>query len=149
MEGIGHADMVVGLVRAFRHHHEGRHAGEVGLIGDGDQIEQQIDLFVEVVELADRTLGNLHAGDVGGRDDGDAPFDFPHALQILLEGRAIGGAQFALERPGAVQNQVEQAVGLAGVQDAFLGRGRAEQRVEDLLRVVLHRQRRWCRGTTT
>ena len=124
MEGIGHADVVVGLVRAFRHHDVRGHAGQVRLIGDGDQIEQQIDLLVEVVELADRTLGNLHAGDVGGRDDGDAPFDLAHALQILLEGRAIGGAQLALERLRAVQNQVEQAVGLAGVQDAFLRRGR-------------------------
>ena len=63
----GNADVVVGLVRAFRHHDVGNHAREVGLVGDRDQIENQVDLLVEVVARPDRALRNLHAGNVGGR----------------------------------------------------------------------------------
>src|SRR5687767_10410166 len=103
MERVGHADVVVGLVRAFRHHDVRGDAGQVGLIGDGNQIEEKVDLLVEVVELADRTLGNAHPGNVGGGDDGDAAFDLPHAFQVLLEGGAVGGAQFALKRLRAVE----------------------------------------------
>ena len=61
MEGVGHADVVVGPVRALGHHDVGGHARQVGLIGERDQVEQQVDLLVEVVQLADRRLGNVIA----------------------------------------------------------------------------------------
>ena len=56
-----------------------------GLIGDGDQIEQKIDLLVELVVHADRALRNLHIADIRGRDDRRAPFDFTHAFEILIQ----------------------------------------------------------------
>ncbi len=49
VEGLGNPDMVVGLVRAFSDHDVGSHAGDVGLIGDRDQIEKKFDLLVEIV----------------------------------------------------------------------------------------------------
>ena len=55
-----------------------------------------------------------------------APFDFTNAFQIAVESDAIGGAELPLERLGAVQDQVEQAVGLLGDQDPFQRRGLAE-----------------------
>ncbi len=59
MEGVRHADVVVGAVRPFGDHDVGRDTREVGLIGQRDQIEEQIDLLVERVQLADRRLAAL------------------------------------------------------------------------------------------
>ena len=104
MERIGHPNVVVGLVRAFSHHEVRGDTGNVRLVRDRDQIEHEINLFVELVVHADGTFGNLHAGDIRGRDDLRASFDFAHALQILIHPCTIAGPQLRLERLRARQN---------------------------------------------
>ena len=47
MEGVRHADVIIGPVRAFGDHDVGGHAREIGLIGNRDQIEHQPHLLVE------------------------------------------------------------------------------------------------------
>ena len=136
MERIGHTHVVVGLVRAFSRHQVRGDASNIRLVGDREQIEHEINLLVEFVVHTDGAFGNLHAGDIGGRNNARPSFDFAHALQVLLHPCAIRGSQLRLECLRAVQNHVEQAVGFACVQDALLWRRCPEQLVENLLRVV-------------
>jgi hypothetical protein len=59
MERVGHADVVVGAVRAFGDHDVRGDARQIGLVGQRDQIEQQIDLRAKLVQLANRSLGHI------------------------------------------------------------------------------------------
>ena len=62
MEGIRHADVIVGPVRAFADHDVGGDARQIGLIGNRDQIEQQPHFLIDRNILLGRgKLGRLYA----------------------------------------------------------------------------------------
>ncbi len=57
MEGIGHADMVVGTIGPFADHDVRRYAGNVCLVGKRNQIEHQAHLLIEIGQLTDWCVG--------------------------------------------------------------------------------------------
>ena len=64
-------------------------------------------------------------------------------LQVTVENGAVVASQFALELFGAVQDQIQNAVGLTADECALLRRvAFTEQLQEDFARIVFHRQRR-------
>jgi len=76
MEGVRHADGIIGPVRAFADHDVGGHPREIGLIGNRDQIEQQPHLLIDRhILLCHRYLGRRHARDIAVLRKLNAPFD--------------------------------------------------------------------------
>ena len=89
----GHADVVVGAVGAFGHHDVRGHARQVRLVGQRDQVEQQVDLRAERVQLADRRLRHVDARQVAARRQLHAPLDLAHRLEVVVEDHAIARAR--------------------------------------------------------
>ena len=104
MERIRNADVVVGAVRAFRDHDVGRHAREVGLVRERDQVEHQLDLLAEVFQFPDGSIGNLERRQILRRRHLRAPLDLANAFQIAVENGAVAAPEVALQaswcRPG-------------------------------------------------
>ena len=143
VERIRHANVVVGAIGAFRHHHVSGHARQVGLVGERQQVELQLHLRIEVVQFAGRCLGQFRSADVLRLRLLHAALDLPHAFQVVVERDPISGAQIALEGSRTLLDQVQDARSLLHQRGAlFGGVAFAEELRKHLARVVFHRQRR-------
>ena len=110
MEGVRHADVIIGPVRAFADHDVGGNAREIGLIGNRDQIEQQPHLLVDRrILLGLRYLGRLHAREIAVLRKLNAPLDFSHRVQVAVEEHFIARAQLLLQRPGTLGDEIKDA----------------------------------------
>ena len=113
--------MIIGPVRAFAGHDVGGHAREIGLIGDRDQVEQQLHLLVErIILLGQRYLGRLHAREIAVRCKLNAPFDLSHRLQVAVEAHFIARAQLQLQRLRTLGDEIEDALFLPDDGHALL-----------------------------
>jgi hypothetical protein len=102
--------MIIGPVRAFADHDVGGHAREIGLIRNRDQIEQQPHFLIDRhILLGRRYLGRLHAREIAVLRKLNAPFDLSHRVQIAVEEHLIARAQFLLQRPGTLGDEIEDA----------------------------------------
>src|SRR5690606_37799497 len=78
-----------------------------------NQVEHQLDLLVELVELADRRLRQIDAGEVALLRALDAPLDLAHGVEILREDRAVARTERLLQRLRPVRDEVEETARLA------------------------------------
>ena len=102
--------MIVGPVRAFADHDVGRHARKIGLIGNRDQVEHQLDLRVERILLAPRRLGCLHArGQITVLRKLNAPFDLSHRVEVTVENHFVARTQVQLQRFGTLRDEIKDA----------------------------------------
>ncbi len=123
MEGVRHADVIIGPVRAFADHDVGGHAGEIGLIGNCDQVEQQPHLLVDRnILLGHRYLRRFHAREIAALCKLNAPFDLSHRVQVVVEEHFIARAQFLLQRPGTLGDEIKDAPFLPDDGHALLRR---------------------------
>src|SRR5439155_3311648 len=104
--------MVVGPVGAFRDHDVGSYAGQIRLIGEGEQIEHQFHLLREVFQFPNGSLRNLEGGKILSTGLLRAPLDFANAFQIPVKNGAVAVSELTLEPFGAVENQVQNATSL-------------------------------------
>src|SRR4030095_11385338 len=112
MKGIRNADMVVGPVRPFRHHDVGNHAGEVGLIGERNQIEHQLHLLSEVLQFSYGSIGDLQTGKIRCACLLSSPLDLADRFEVALENDAVVMSKLSLELLGSVSDEIQDAVGL-------------------------------------
>src|SRR6185295_10482951 len=113
---------------------------KIGLIGESKQVKHQLHLLVEVVQFADRSLGNLKGRKILGAGLLGSPLDLANAFQIPVEHGAVLASQFALKLLRAVEDEIQNAVGLAADRCALLGRVTlAEQLQKNLPWIVFHR----------
>src|SRR5204862_2710433 len=105
-----------------RDHDVGRDTSQIGLIGENKQVEHQLHLLVEVVQFADRSLGNLKGRKILGAGLLGPPLDLANAFEIPIEHGAVLASQFTLKLLGAVEDQIQNAVGLPADRCSFLGR---------------------------
>src|SRR5690606_35504284 len=125
---IANADVVVGHVADLRRHHEGRDARYVGLEREREQIEHQVDVLVEAVRYTCRRIRQRPLRQVARLEPLYAALDFPDALEVIVDLRAIARAERPLEALGLGQNQIEDALLLAYQQRPLLrGVALAEQ----------------------
>ena len=142
--GIGHAQVRIGPAAQLAAQHEREHARDVGLPRQRDQVEHQPDVVLEVVGDADGP-GQRRQFGVGalGLGQGNAPFEGPDGVEILIEPGPVAVADGALEAGQIVGDRIEDAAVAAHLGRALLGRAAvAEESLEHHPRVVLHRQRR-------
>ncbi len=134
--------MVVGPVRALRHHDVGGNPGRIGLEGERQQVEHELDLLIEVVQLAHRSLWHLHLAEIACRALLHPPLDLAHRFEMVVENHPVVGAELALQGLRAVLDEIEKTRGLVGDCCAFLRSvAFAEELKKDFARVVFHRQR--------
>ena len=119
MECIRNADVGIGLVADFGRHHERHHAGHVGLVGQRDHVEHQIDTFIEIGN-AHRQLRQFVTRHVALLQVLHPAFNFAHAVEIVVEHRNIGRTKSAFERAGFFPHHVEQALVVIGDQRPLL-----------------------------
>ena len=123
--------------------HEGEDARLVRLVGERQQVEEQLRVILERLRHADRRL--RHHGDLGaGTTLGllDAALGAAHVLEVLVEARAIRWPDRAGQIRQVRGDDVEHApVGPQAGQPLVLGALPPEHPLEDDARVDLHRQR--------
>ena len=145
MVRVGHADLGVGAHAGLPHHQEREDACEVRLERQGLQVKHQLDVLLERGGNADRTidewqfplhllLGLVHAA-----------FDVAHGVQILRQLRLVARAQRGLHLRDLGGDRVQDAAVRADLGEPHLRLGAvagAEEALEHVAWVVLHRQRR-------
>ena len=143
VERVAHAALRVDGAAQLLAQQERRDARDLGLPRQHLQVVHQLDVLLDVTRHARRR--GRHREIVRELLPGllHATLDLAHVGQVLIEARAIGGRQLALQRCGFADNRVEQADRLRAARLALLGGvAVAEEPLEDDLRIVLHRQRR-------
>ncbi|HIC53184.1 MAG TPA: hypothetical protein EYO97_05075, partial [Gemmatimonadetes bacterium] len=145
---VWHPQVRVGSSTQLATEHEGEDAGDVGLIGEREQVEHQLDVLLVGVGHADRTsqLGKLGVGTLG-LSQLDPALERADRVEILGDSRAIARTDVALEIGEVVGHRIENAAVPPHLGHTLLcGTALAEQTLEHDPRVVLHRLR--CRGRT-
>ena len=143
MEGIRDADEVVRLVADLGGHHEGRHAREVALECQRDEIEHQLQVLIEIARNAGRRVRQVDLRRVTPRKLLHAPLDLAHRLEVVPEHRLVARAEAALQIRRIPVHQIQHAAVFAREQLALVRRiALSEQLLEQLAGIVLHRQRR-------
>ena len=117
---VGDFDLGVGTDAAFAADHHGADAGEVGLEGDGLEVEHQLDVvgkdegdaggFIEVGELAGVLFHGVHA-----------LFEVADGGEVFVHLAAVGGAEIGFEAAGVVAGEVEHAAAIEGSSLALFG----------------------------
>ena len=140
---LRHPDVRVGAAAQLAGHLEATHPGDIGLIGQGQHVEQH--LHVRVVRIGHtgrlvrgwkRCRGTVLLGAL------DPAFDISHRIQVLLYHVAVTLPQPALELVNALHDRVENAaVGLHLGQPCFHASAVAEEPLEHHTRVALVGQR--------
>ena len=123
--------------------HQRPDAGDVGLPGEGQQIEHQRGVLLEVLGDVDGAVGQVDLGPIVPRlGASDALLEVAHRVEILAQLVAVGRPQGALEAQRLLGHRVENAAGLPHL-GAAVGRGAAiaEQPLEHHAGVGLHLQR--------
>ena len=139
-----HADLRVGLVALLARHHEGRHARDVRLIGEREQVVHQLDVLFELEWDADRRRRQLERRVSCCRSAiCDAPLDLAHALEVVVHARAILRAEAPLQAGDLLRDGVEDAAIFLGARRPLRrGAALAEHPLEHLPRIDLHRHGR-------
>ncbi len=83
MESIRHANMGVGAICGLSGHYERDDARQIRLVGEGDQIEQQSHLLIEVLDDANRRVRNVGASQLARVSHSNPAFDLAHAVQVI------------------------------------------------------------------
>ena len=71
----------------------------VGLVGERQQVEEQLRVILERLRHADRRLRHRELGAGAALGLLDAPLDAAHVLEVLVEPRAIRRPEAALTDP--------------------------------------------------
>ena len=141
MERVRDAEIRVGPDGLFRRDSQGRHTREIGLIRQSQQVEHDVDLLVDVGRYADGRIGHGDAGEVLGDHVLNLPLDIAHRGQIVVHATAVRGTERLLKPLRLRLDAVEHAAGALENRGALAKRVTGpEQSVEELARVVLHRQ---------
>ena len=118
-----------------------RHARDVRLERERDQIEVQLDVLVELLR---HSRWQVDLGHVARRLGGklDAPLDFANLVGVLVDGLAIRRSELLPQAGELADERIENAAALLHARGALFGRrAAAEQAFEHDLRIELHRQR--------
>ena len=145
MVRVGHADLRIRPPADFARQHECADPGQVGLIGQREQIHHQ------------HCMLGVGAGDPHRLvDHGQLPcilrlrhletsFDVSHRLEILVEPRPVGPSQYTLQVGDLLTHEVQHAAVAVDPLEPRPGVGaaaRPEQSLEDRPRIVLAGKRR-------
>ena len=143
MVRLGDAEVRIGPAAQLAAQHEGEDAGDVGLEGDGHQVEHQPDVIAVVVGDADRRIGRRDRRGVLPLGALEAELDLADVLQVVVHAATIGGGQPSLQLPRLAGHHVQDAAAVAQPRGALLRRAEpaAEHALEHEPRVELHRQR--------
>ena len=149
MVRVGHADLGVGPAGQLAAEHEGGDPRQVGLPGQGQQVEHEPGVLAERVGDALRPVDRRELAGRLRRGLPDAPFDVAHRVEILAQLAPVARPQLAGQAVRAFGDRVEQAGVLLQPRpaDRRIGAaGVAEQTLEHDTGIVLHRQRRGLVG---
>src|SRR5690606_21486011 len=106
-----------------------------------DDVEHQSQLIIEAVRNADRRVRQLDVRQIPRLELLHAALDLADALEVVADDDPVLCAEPLLERRRLRADGIEQARVLGGEQCALLGGvALAEQALEELARVELHRQ---------
>ena len=97
MVAVGNADLRIGPGAEFAGEHERDHAGDVGLKGNGPQIEQQSGVLFERIGNAGGGVGRAEFGGLAVLllDPGDAALDFAQVFHVVAEAGLVFGIEAA------------------------------------------------------
>ncbi len=141
---VGHPDLGEGAGAGLARHHQGGDAGDVGLPGEGRQVEHQVGVLLEVLGDVDGPVGQIDLGlVVPGLGAADALFEVAHRVEVLAELVPVGRPEGALEAQRLFRHRIEDAAGLPRLGAAVGGAAAvAEEPLEDHAGVRLHLERR-------
>ena len=141
MECVRDPKIGVGSDGLLRCDSQCRHAREVCLISQGQQVEHDVDLLVDLGRNAHRRIGHGDTGEILGDHVLNLPLDVAHRSQIVVHPTAVRRAESLLKPLCLRLNAVENATGAFQNGRALAQRiPGPEQAIEQLARVVLHRQ---------
>src|SRR5690606_13940557 len=127
--------------------HQRSDARDLGLPGEGQQIEHQFRMRDEAGRYADGLARHVEIPDRRFARQLQAALDLADVFEIALETGAVRRSQPALQRGRVVDDGIEQALLQVHARGALFGRAAvAEQALEYDLWVLLHRQRRLGRA---
>src|SRR5262245_53414117 len=109
MMRFGETERGIGPLTYLARHHESEDSSQVCLIGDGQQIEHQTDVLLIRLRYTDRLRRHVRLEFRLRRGLFNAPFDFPHVVEILVEPSTITGAETGLEVLEVADNEIENA----------------------------------------
>ena len=141
MERVRDAEIGVGSDGLLRCDSQSRHAREIGLIRQRQQVEHDVDLLVDFGRYAHGRIGHGDSGEILGDHVLNLPLDVAHRSQIVVHAAAVRRAESLLKPLRLRLDTVENAAGALENRGALAKRvAGPEQSVEELARVVLHRQ---------
>src|SRR5262249_21704956 len=128
----------------FSDHDVCRHACQIGLEGERQQVEHQLNLLGEILEFSHGSIRNLQTRNIRSSSLLSTPLDLADGFEVAVEYGAVVISEFALEFFGAVPDKVQDAVSLAADECTFLRRVSFTEKLEEnFARIVFHRQRRF------
>ncbi len=136
MERVGHADVGVRLIADLGRHHEARDARHVGLERGDDQVELQAQQIVEA-RPRDGHVGQVDLREIALAQEFEPPLDLAHAVEVIVDERAVLAAERALQARRLGEHHVEQALVVARDGAAL---GVALAAAEDLLERLARRR---------
>ena len=106
---VGDADLRIGVSADFARQHEGADPGEVGLVGQREQVHHQLGVLGVVGRHADRLLDHRQLARVLLLGHLDAALDVAHRLEILVDLRLVLRPEGAAQPPDLVADEIEDA----------------------------------------